>query len=73
MEFFFNCSLNVNYRRIRDIIVQCKGSLVLELQQRSIEFNSIIGKHQNIRYAFESGNILYHSVLDVFSPEICHM
>lgn len=35
--------------RIRDIIVQCKGSLVLELQQRSIEFNSIIGKHQNIR------------------------
>lgn len=37
-------------RRIRDIIVQNKGSLVLELQQRSIEFNSIVEKHQNIRY-----------------------
>ncbi|KAH9773411.1 AP-1 complex subunit gamma-2 [Citrus sinensis] len=35
--------------RIRDIIVQNKGSLVLELQQRSIEFNSIVEKHQNIR------------------------
>ncbi|KAF5746623.1 hypothetical protein HS088_TW06G00794 [Tripterygium wilfordii] len=34
--------------RIKDIIVQCKGSLVLELQQRSIEFNSIIVRHQNI-------------------------
>ncbi|MCL7022668.1 hypothetical protein MKW94_001628 [Papaver nudicaule] len=37
--------------RIRDIIVQNKGSLVLELQQRSIEFNSIVAKHQNIRSA----------------------
>lgn len=37
--------------RIRDIIVQSKGSLVLELQQRSIEFNSIVAKHQNIRSA----------------------
>ncbi|KAK1555199.1 hypothetical protein Q3G72_023262 [Acer saccharum] len=37
--------------RIKDIIVQHKGSLVLELQQRSIEFNSIIAKHQNIRSA----------------------
>ncbi|GKV22839.1 hypothetical protein SLEP1_g32660 [Rubroshorea leprosula] len=37
--------------RIRDIIVQHKGSLVLELQQRSIEFNSIFEKHQNIRSA----------------------
>uniref|UniRef100_A0A2N9GQ46 AP-1 complex subunit gamma n=1 Tax=Fagus sylvatica TaxID=28930 RepID=A0A2N9GQ46_FAGSY len=37
--------------RIRDIIVQHKGGLVLELQQRSIEFNSIIEKHQNIRSA----------------------
>ncbi|KAI8021872.1 Myosin-12 [Camellia lanceoleosa] len=36
-------------RRIKDIIVQYKGSLVLELQQRSIEFNSVIQKHQNIR------------------------
>ncbi|GKV14476.1 hypothetical protein SLEP1_g25355 [Rubroshorea leprosula] len=37
--------------RIRNIIVQHKGSLVLELQQRSIEFNSILEKHQNIRSA----------------------
>lgn len=37
--------------RIRDIIIQNKGSLVLELQQRSIEFNSIVEKHQNIRSA----------------------
>ncbi|CAM8916118.1 unnamed protein product [Rhodiola kirilowii] len=36
-------------QRIKDIIVQCKGSLLLELQQRAIEFNSIIDKHQNIR------------------------
>ncbi|XP_044493317.1 AP-1 complex subunit gamma-2-like isoform X2 [Mangifera indica] len=36
---------------IRDTIIQLKGSLVLELQQRSIEFNSIIDKHQNIRSA----------------------
>ncbi|KAF9679977.1 hypothetical protein SADUNF_Sadunf06G0072100 [Salix dunnii] len=35
--------------RIKDIIVHHKGSLVLELQQRSLEFNSIIEKHQNIR------------------------
>ncbi|KAI4314294.1 hypothetical protein L6164_027217 [Bauhinia variegata] len=35
--------------RIKDIVVQYKGNLVLELQQRSIEFNSIIAKHQNIR------------------------
>ncbi|CAK9182483.1 unnamed protein product [Ilex paraguariensis] len=38
-------------KRINDITVQYKGSLVLELQQRSIEFNSIIEKHQNIRSA----------------------
>lgn len=38
-------------QRIKDIIIQHKGSLVLELQQRSIEFNSIIEKHQNIRSA----------------------
>ncbi|KAM7464608.1 hypothetical protein LguiA_032729 [Lonicera macranthoides] len=36
-------------QRIKDIMVQNKGSLVLELQQRSIEFNSILEKHQNIR------------------------
>ncbi|CAA6657612.1 unnamed protein product [Spirodela intermedia] len=35
--------------RIQEIMIQQKGSLVLELQQRSIEFNSIIQKHQNIR------------------------
>ncbi|KAK7250533.1 hypothetical protein RIF29_33035 [Crotalaria pallida] len=35
--------------RIREIIIQHKGNLALELQQRSIEFNSIIAKHQNIR------------------------
>ncbi|PON59284.1 Adaptor protein complex AP-1, gamma subunit [Parasponia andersonii] len=38
-------------QRIKDIIAQYKGSLVLELQQRSIEFNSVITKHQNIRSA----------------------
>ncbi|KAI3423314.1 uncharacterized protein J3R85_011039, partial [Psidium guajava] len=37
--------------RIRDILVQQKGSFILELQQRSIEFNSILEKHQNIRSA----------------------
>ena len=37
-------------RRIGEIIVQFKGNLVLELQQRAIEFNSIIAKHQNIRW-----------------------
>ncbi|RDX94537.1 AP-1 complex subunit gamma-2 [Mucuna pruriens] len=35
--------------RIKEIIVQFKGSFVLELQQRAIEFNSFIAKHQNIR------------------------
>ncbi|KAG5062046.1 hypothetical protein JHK85_003229 [Glycine max] len=35
--------------RIKEIIVQFKGSFVLELQQRAIEFSSIISKHQNIR------------------------
>ncbi|GKB28959.1 adaptor protein complex AP-1, gamma subunit [Tanacetum coccineum] len=38
-------------QRIKEIVNQSKGSLLLELQQRSIEFNSIIGKHQNIRSA----------------------
>ncbi|XP_057750099.1 AP-1 complex subunit gamma-2-like [Arachis stenosperma] len=36
-------------KRIREIIVKYKGNFVLELQQRSIEFNSIIARHQNIR------------------------
>ncbi|KAJ9554535.1 hypothetical protein OSB04_018580 [Centaurea solstitialis] len=38
-------------QRIKEIIAQSKGSLLLELQQRSVEFNSIIQKHQNIRSA----------------------
>ncbi|KAE8690806.1 AP-1 complex subunit gamma-1 [Hibiscus syriacus] len=37
--------------RIKDIILQNKQSFVLELQQRSIEFNCILQKHQNIRSA----------------------
>ncbi|KAF3665743.1 AP-1 complex subunit gamma-1 [Capsicum annuum] len=36
-------------QRINDIIGQYKGSFVLELQQRAIEFNSIIERHQNMR------------------------
>ncbi|XP_051134314.1 AP-1 complex subunit gamma-2-like [Andrographis paniculata] len=36
-------------RRINDIIVHQKGSIVLELQQRAIEFNSIIEKHGKMR------------------------
>ncbi|XP_010547880.1 PREDICTED: AP-1 complex subunit gamma-2 isoform X2 [Tarenaya hassleriana] len=35
--------------RIQAMMVQHKGSLFLELQQRSLEFGSIIQKHQNIR------------------------
>ncbi|XP_023526575.1 AP-1 complex subunit gamma-2-like isoform X2 [Cucurbita pepo subsp. pepo] len=35
--------------RINNSIVQYKGSLVLELQQRSIEFNSIIASHHKMR------------------------
>nr|XP_043624267.1 AP-1 complex subunit gamma-2-like [Erigeron canadensis]XP_043624268.1 AP-1 complex subunit gamma-2-like [Erigeron canadensis] len=38
-------------QRIKDIVTQSKGSLLLELQQRSIEFDSIIAKHQNLRSA----------------------
>ncbi|XP_021726977.1 AP-1 complex subunit gamma-2-like isoform X2 [Chenopodium quinoa] len=38
-------------QRIKDILVHYKGSLLLELQQRALEFNSIIEKHQNIRSA----------------------
>ncbi|KZV23411.1 hypothetical protein F511_17371 [Dorcoceras hygrometricum] len=36
-------------KRINDIISQYKGSLVLELQQRAMEFNSVIEKHSRIR------------------------
>ncbi|KAK4488848.1 hypothetical protein RD792_004638 [Penstemon davidsonii] len=38
-------------KRINDIILHHKGSFVLELQQRAIEFNSIIEKHEKIRSA----------------------
>ncbi|PWA93626.1 adaptor protein complex AP-1, gamma subunit [Artemisia annua] len=34
---------------IKDIVNQSRGSLLLELQQRSIEFDSMLEKHQNIR------------------------
>ncbi|CAA2958214.1 AP-1 complex subunit gamma-2-like [Olea europaea subsp. europaea] len=43
---FSSCS-----QRINNIILHYKRSLVLELQQRAIEFNSIIEKHHNIRSA----------------------
>ncbi|XP_020593385.1 AP-1 complex subunit gamma-2-like [Phalaenopsis equestris] len=35
--------------RIRELIIQHKGNFELELQQRSIEFNSIMQKHKNIK------------------------
>ncbi|CAH8387873.1 unnamed protein product [Eruca vesicaria subsp. sativa] len=35
--------------RVKSIIGQNKGSIVLELQQRSMEFSSVIQKHQSIR------------------------
>ncbi|XP_074309844.1 AP-1 complex subunit gamma-1-like isoform X2 [Silene latifolia] len=38
-------------QRVKEILVQYKGSILLELQQRAIEFNSIIERHQNIRSA----------------------
>ena len=47
-------------RRVKDIIVQHKGSLVLELQQRSLEFNSIIEKHENIKYVKKNFTVLSH-------------
>ncbi|TYJ43483.1 hypothetical protein E1A91_A03G156300v1 [Gossypium mustelinum] len=37
--------------RIKGIIVQNKGNVVLELQQRSIEFNHILQKHPKFRSA----------------------
>lgn len=37
--------------RIKDLIIQHKGNLALELQQRSIEFGSILHKHQNLKSA----------------------
>ncbi|XP_027099720.1 AP-1 complex subunit gamma-2 isoform X1 [Coffea arabica] len=41
---FPSCSVRIN-----NIIVQYKGSLVLELQQRALEFGAIVDKHRNIR------------------------
>ncbi|MCO5595575.1 hypothetical protein L7F22_049620 [Adiantum nelumboides] len=35
--------------RIKELISQSKGSFVLELQQRAIEFGSILAKHENIK------------------------
>ncbi|XP_047319788.1 AP-1 complex subunit gamma-2-like [Impatiens glandulifera] len=35
--------------RIKAMFIQYKGSIVLELQQRSLEFNSILERHQNMR------------------------
>ncbi|CAN6202392.1 unnamed protein product [Urochloa humidicola] len=35
--------------RIKEIVAQNKGDTVLELQQRSIEFSSIIQRHQSIK------------------------
>ncbi|KAG7598121.1 Armadillo-type fold [Arabidopsis suecica] len=35
--------------RIKDIIVKQKGSLLLEMQQRAIEYNSIVDRHKDIR------------------------
>lgn len=40
-----------------EIVTEQKGSLVLELQQRSIEFNSIIQKHENIKLVI--GQLLF--------------
>ncbi|CAA0818295.1 AP-1 complex subunit gamma-2 [Striga hermonthica] len=38
-------------KRINDILRHHKGSLVLELQQRALEFNSVVEKHEKIRSA----------------------
>ncbi|XP_024542965.1 AP-1 complex subunit gamma-2 isoform X2 [Selaginella moellendorffii] len=37
--------------RIKEVMMQYKGNLILELQQRAIEFTSILSKHQNIKGA----------------------
>ncbi|WOH08351.1 hypothetical protein DCAR_0727790 [Daucus carota subsp. sativus] len=46
-----SCRFPLSSQRIQDIIAQNKGSVLLELQQRCIEFDSILQKHQNIRSA----------------------
>jgi hypothetical protein len=35
---------------IKALIFEYKGSVVLELQQRAIEFGSILSKHTDIKY-----------------------
>ncbi|KAK1437829.1 hypothetical protein QVD17_03628 [Tagetes erecta] len=47
---------------IKDVVTQSKAaSLLLELQQRSIEFNCIIEKHQNIS-GRKSGSVIAPAV-----------
>ncbi|KAF3485177.1 hypothetical protein F2Q69_00054407 [Brassica cretica] len=52
-EYMNNGILAVSIRncsaRIKDVILKQKGSLLLEMQQRAIEFNSIVERHKNIR------------------------
>jgi len=49
-----NGVLKLNGRRIKDMIVKQKGSLHLEMQQRAIEFNSIVERHKRIRWLMTS-------------------
>ena len=49
-HFFGGCVA----RRIKEIVAQNKGNTVLELQQRSIEFSSIIQRHQSIKWVPDS-------------------
>ncbi|KAH0868542.1 hypothetical protein HID58_075564 [Brassica napus] len=54
-EYMNNGILAVSIRncsaRIKDVILKQKGSLLLEMQQRAIEFNSIVERHKNIRWS----------------------
>ena len=52
-HFFGGCVA----RRIKEIVAQNKGNTVLELQQRSIEFSSIIQRHQSIKWVPDSAII----------------
>ncbi|KAL3677813.1 hypothetical protein R1sor_020769 [Riccia sorocarpa] len=38
-----------NTQRIKDLIKPHKGNLILELQQRSIEFGAILNRHENLK------------------------
>jgi hypothetical protein len=45
-----NCNGHLLFnRRVKGIVIQHKGNVELELQQRSIEFASIIQRHAGIR------------------------